>query len=1263
MRSKSIWFLVIILLIFNSLSGLNLIEKSDGEVLPKFYVDDDYDSDTPGWQTDHFDNIQDAINQAGSDDRILVYSGTYTQNLLILSNKTNLDLFGEDKSLVTIKGQGGSNNDVIIVNASGVDISSFTIRKSGTTSNNSAIRLNAGSCVITDNIIKNAKRGIFIEGCNSNTIYYNTITSSTEDSLNTGVGIYLNNSDSNSITHNTITSCTINGIFSYSSSSNTISNCTIQSNSYNGIFMNDTCNSNVIKDNNISSNSKNGIFLNDQCNINTIKNNTIELNTQSGIRMENSSNNNIIDSYLRRNSDYGIMVVGENNLIRRCDINRNSDHGVFLFADNNNIIIDNDVKYNTKDGIRLVNSTSDTIRRNKIISNSQYGIYLNYYSINNQIYNNKFENNYENAMDLSTDNNDWEITKTSGTNIINGSYKSGNYWEDYDEVSEGITDTNSDGIANNPYTINISSSDNGVLVDNTNPYLRTPSCSPSSQSVGENIYFSCLLSDNDTDIKAVSLNVVLPNGSISNYSIIGNITGNIYYCYRSFTTIGNYTFYYTAMDTRNWVRSSNGTFYIHQGNPPSVTDNSPSSASPATSYVFNATVTSGSTSASDLNVYVNWSHSTFSGNNTMSNTGGNYFEKTITLATSTDNLNYFIFAYDKWGNKVKTTSKTITISDTEKPSITVTKYGKSYDDLPDSHTFTATVTDNCQLSRVYIDYWYGNSDVMTANMTNTVGNTYKKVITPEGKPDKVFCIIYAVDSAGNTQNTKNPTAEAGGTVTGFVTESLLFNGSGSYDLDGNITSFTWDFGDGTIGSETQSQHSYSTDGTYIVTLTVIDNNGNTDSDTTTATVTSFSKTTVSNLTKTTIENRYDINLSEDFYAYDTDVDGYVDTFVDPNNVLLCEHDGNISINGDPGFLLSVNGNKNKIFIWNAQDDTILNITFKTASVLSDITDEDAEQIKVTITISKSSWVFIESEDRYPDISSFTVKKSDGTKIESEKYWRKNNKIYIVDDPDTTYHIFYPYTPPPITLNDAVFSPSDGSTLNQDNPTITITYNIPVTVKYAEYYQIDPDTGLPMNAEEILDIKPFLETSDDKSFTYTPDADMPSGRYYLDIYVEAQDDPEKQNSDYVTYDFESYKMSGFTIVLAIIGSMIGIIAALFFIIQYKNINFESFIYFKNKKIIPFFKPVIFGPLKIDVNDEKVSKAEFYVNGQLKETITEEPFVWHYREPAFLKQNIETKVYDDKGDMSSSGEMTFYMFNPFRSEVADSNVDSEEKNQEF
>ncbi len=81
-----------------------------------------------------------------------------------------------------------------------------------------------------------------------------------------------------------------------------------------------------------------------------------------------------------------------------------------------------------------------------------------------------------------------------------------------------------------------------------------------------------------------------------------------------------------------------------------------------------------------------------------------------------------------------------------------------------------------------------------------------------------------------------PTADANGPYNGTVGSSVQFDGSGSSDPDGFITSYLWDFGDGSTGTGVNPSHTYNSAGTFTVTLTVSDNDELTDSDTTTATI-------------------------------------------------------------------------------------------------------------------------------------------------------------------------------------------------------------------------------------------------------------------------------------------------------------------------------------------------------------------------------------------------------------------------------------------
>ncbi len=64
------------------------IFQNGGDYLPLvlldiIYVDDDYDSSTPGWQVDHFDSIQDGIDAVEENGTIYVYNGIYYEGVVI----------------------------------------------------------------------------------------------------------------------------------------------------------------------------------------------------------------------------------------------------------------------------------------------------------------------------------------------------------------------------------------------------------------------------------------------------------------------------------------------------------------------------------------------------------------------------------------------------------------------------------------------------------------------------------------------------------------------------------------------------------------------------------------------------------------------------------------------------------------------------------------------------------------------------------------------------------------------------------------------------------------------------------------------------------------------------------------------------------------------------------------------------------------------------------------------------------------------------
>jgi len=77
-----------------------------------------------------------------------------------------------------------------------------------------------------------------------------------------------------------------------------------------------------------------------------------------------------------------------------------------------------------------------------------------------------------------------------------------------------------------------------------------------------------------------------------------------------------------------------------------------------------------------------------------------------------------------------------------------------------------------------------------------------------------------------------PIAKTGGIYYGDIGQEIMFDASDSFDHEGEIISYEWDFGDGNHESGIDVAHSYESQGAYPIELTVIDNVGNICNDTT-----------------------------------------------------------------------------------------------------------------------------------------------------------------------------------------------------------------------------------------------------------------------------------------------------------------------------------------------------------------------------------------------------------------------------------------------
>jgi PKD repeat protein len=100
-----------------------------------------------------------------------------------------------------------------------------------------------------------------------------------------------------------------------------------------------------------------------------------------------------------------------------------------------------------------------------------------------------------------------------------------------------------------------------------------------------------------------------------------------------------------------------------------------------------------------------------------------------------------------------------------------------------------------------------------------------------------------------------------------VDDEISFNGADSYDPDGRIVKYSWNFGDGTTATGSTATHAYGDNGEYTVTLTVTDNEGATNSKTSTITVINMQPvaafTSAPETANTNIEFSFDASESYD----------------------------------------------------------------------------------------------------------------------------------------------------------------------------------------------------------------------------------------------------------------------------------------------------------------------------------------------------------------------------------------------------------------
>ena len=315
-----------------------------------------------------FTSIQNAIDQAQENDSIVIYSGTYSETLVV-DKPLSISSFSADPENVVIT----SNNSfapIIHITADNVRVKGLTIAGDASNPPVAGIYIgNAKNSVVSNNIISNTQDGFYIESSSDNEIQNNTVLSNTEH------GIYLLDSTQNILENNSIQS-NKRGLYLDLSDENTVNGNEINNNQFYGLALRES-NTNEITSNqlflnsiglsltssdknsitgNNASNNKNQGFLLWESGSNTLKSNILAQNTDSGITLISSTSaNNVLDGNTLSDNLHGISIENsDNNIIKNNAFNSNEEYGIYhLFPGDKNTIEDNSFSDNRSENIKL----------------------------------------------------------------------------------------------------------------------------------------------------------------------------------------------------------------------------------------------------------------------------------------------------------------------------------------------------------------------------------------------------------------------------------------------------------------------------------------------------------------------------------------------------------------------------------------------------------------------------------------------------------------------------------------------------------------------------------------------------------------------------------------------------------------------------------------------------------------------------------------------------------------------------------------------
>ncbi len=192
------------------------------------------------------------------------------------------------------------------------------------------------------------------------------------------------------------------------------------------------------------------------------------------------------------------------------------------------------------------------------------------------------------------------------------------------------------------------------------------------------------------------------------------------------------------------------------------------------------------------------------------NNGGDYFVR--------------LTVDDNKGTKCSTNTATTYVTVNTSPSavLKATRLACTGDEV----SFDASGSNDADGDKMTYTWNFGDGTTVqggsqASHVYNKGGDYSVRLVADDNKGTKCSQDATGVSVRINTP----PVADAGPNLVCCLEQISEFDGSNSYDADGDNLTYTWDFGDGSTGEGARVSHVYSTIGRFVITLTVNDNSG------------------------------------------------------------------------------------------------------------------------------------------------------------------------------------------------------------------------------------------------------------------------------------------------------------------------------------------------------------------------------------------------------------------------------------------------------